>query len=102
MRLGLKSVLLMVGMLLAPQARRQGVELKTTMPEASVLMVGHRDRLKQSFLNIAVNALEAMSQGGRMSLEMQIEGSRVRVAVLDTGRGIGTRVEVVLPILLRS
>jgi signal transduction histidine kinase len=144
----LREALGELGTLLAPQARRQGVELKTKMPEEPVFLVGHRDRLKQSFLNIAVNALEAMPQGGRMSLEMQLEDGRVRVSIVDTGRGIpsdvlariyerdfttkgtgsgiglyvartlvemhgggietdshegqGTRVEVVLPILLRS
>ena len=50
--------------------------------------MGYRDRLKQSFLNIAVNALEAMPKGGRLSLEMQIEEGRVRVSFVDTGRGI--------------
>jgi signal transduction histidine kinase len=62
------------------------------MSDEPVLMVGHRDRLKQTFLNIAVNGLEAMPQGGRMSLEMQVEGSRVRVTIADTGRGIPSEV----------
>ncbi len=144
----LREALAELGTLLAPQARRQGVELRTAMAEEAVFMVGHRDRLKQSFLNISVNALEAMPQGGTLSLEMNVEASRVTVRVVDTGRGIpqdvlariyerdfttkgtgsgiglyvartlvelhggtieteshegqGTRVEVVLPILLRS
>jgi signal transduction histidine kinase len=87
-RFDLREALTELGTLLAPQARRQGVVLQTAMPDEPVVLVGHRDRLKQSFLNIAVNALEAMSQGGRMSLEMRIDGSRVRVSILDTGRGI--------------
>lgn len=144
----LRQALEELGTLLAPQARRQGVELQTVMAEEAVFMVGHRDRLKQSFLNISVNALEAMPQGGTLRLEMHVEGSRVTVRIVDTGRGIpkdvlariyerdfttkgtgsgiglyvartlvemhggtieteshegrGTRVEVVLPILLRS
>jgi signal transduction histidine kinase len=144
----LREALTELGTLLAPQARRQGVELRTAMAQEPVVLVGHRDRLKQSFLNIAVNALEAMPQGGTLNLEMTVEGSRVTVGIVDTGRGIptdvlariyerdfttkgtgsgiglyvartlvemhggeirteshegrGTRVEVVLPILLRS
>jgi signal transduction histidine kinase len=87
-RFDLRQALTELGTLLAPQARRQGVVLQTAMPEEPVVMVGHRDRLKQSFLNIAVNALEAMPQGGRMSLEMRIDENRVRVSILDSGRGI--------------
>jgi signal transduction histidine kinase len=88
----LREAISELGTLLAPQARRQGVELRTAMPDEPILMVGHRDRLKQSFLNIAVNALEAMPQGGRMSLEMQIEASRVRVSIVDTGEGIPSEI----------
>ena len=91
-RFDLRDALAELGTLLAPQARRQGVDLRTTMSDEPVLMVGHRDRLKQTFLNIAVNGLEAMPQGGRMSLEMQVEGSRVRVTIADTGRGIPSEV----------
>jgi signal transduction histidine kinase len=50
--------------------------------------VGHRDRLKQTFLNISVNALEAMPQGGILGLNMSVEGSVVRVSIEDDGRGI--------------
>lgn len=84
----LRQALGELGTLLAPQARRQGVELRTSMPDEPVLLVGHRDRLKQSFLNIAVNALEAMPQGGTLGLEMCVEGSRVKVSIEDNGRGI--------------
>jgi len=44
--------------------------------------------LKQGFLNIAVNALEAMPAGGRMSVEMDTLESGVRVRISDTGPGI--------------
>lgn len=53
-----------------------------------VILVGYRDRLKQSFLNIAVNALEAMPGGGCLSFDMQVEDAVAVVRVSDTGRGI--------------
>jgi len=85
----LRDALAELGTLLAPQARRQGVELLTQLGEAAVVMVGYRDRLKQSFLNVAVNALEAMPTGGRMSIEMTVESaSTAIVRISDTGRGI--------------
>jgi two-component system sensor histidine kinase FlrB len=53
-----------------------------------VVLVGYRDRLKQAFLNVAVNALEAMPRGGRMCIEMEEREDRVRVDVRDSGPGI--------------
>jgi signal transduction histidine kinase len=84
----LREALTELGTLLAPQARRQGVELRTRMPDSPVVLVGYRDRLKQSLLNVAVNALEAMPGGGRMSLELDVDGSHALTRVTDTGRGV--------------
>ncbi|MET0554500.1 MAG: ATP-binding protein [Vicinamibacteria bacterium] len=87
-RFDLRPLIEELGMLLAPQARRLGVELSTRLPPNDVVLVGYRDRLKQAFLNVAVNALEAMPMGGRMCIEMQECADRVRVAVRDSGPGI--------------
>jgi signal transduction histidine kinase len=87
-RFDLRALVAELGTLLAPQGRRQGVELSTSLPPDEVPLVGYRDRLKQAFLNIAVNALEAMPKGGRMRIEMERREDRVRVTVRDTGQGI--------------
>lgn len=87
-RFDLRDALRELGTLLAPQARRQGVAFRIRLPDSPVVLVGFRDRLKQSFLNIAVNALEAMPAGGQMSLEMDVEESHAAIRVSDTGRGI--------------
>lgn len=87
-RFDLRSLVDELGMLLAPQARRLGVDLSTRRPPNDVVLVGYRDRLKQAFLNVAVNALEAVPKGGRMWIEMLERPDRVRVAVRDTGSGI--------------
>jgi signal transduction histidine kinase len=87
-RFDLRTQLSDLGTLLAPQARRQGVELSIDLPPEDVLLVGYRDRLKQAFLNVAVNALEAMPKGGRMRIELERREDCARVAVRDTGPGI--------------
>jgi len=84
----LREALLELGTLLAPQARRQGVDLRTQMPEAPVVLVGYKDRLKQSFLNITVNALEALPSGGKVSLQMEVRGAEGLVRITDDGPGI--------------
>ena len=48
------------------------------------------DQMKQVFLNIIVNALEAMPKGGTLTLEARpgVDGGTMRVALSDTGCGI--------------
>lgn len=87
-RFDLREALTELGTLLAPQARRQGVELRSEMPETPVILVGYKDRLKQSFLNVAVNALEALPTGGTVSLQMTLRGQEVLVRITDDGPGI--------------
>jgi signal transduction histidine kinase len=87
-RFDLREALTETATLLSPQARRQKVELRTRLPEAPVVFVGYKDRLKQSLLNIAVNALEAMPAGGRLTLELEVEDSRATIRIQDTGSGI--------------
>ncbi len=74
--------------LLGPQARRQAVEVEARLPDEALLVRGYPDRLRQAFLNVAVNALEAMPRGGRLTLEARREGTRARVALRDNGPGI--------------
>jgi signal transduction histidine kinase len=100
-RFDLRSLVDELGMLLAPQARKLGVDLSTRLPPNDVVLVGYRDRLKQAFLNVAVNALEAMPKGGRMWIEMQERPDRVRVANFTTTGGAGTTVAIDLPLVPR-
>jgi signal transduction histidine kinase len=87
-RFDLRALLEELAALLAPQARRQHVEVALDLRPAEAPMVGARDRLKQALLNVAVNALEAMPRGGRMTMELSDSGGCARVAISDTGPGI--------------
>jgi signal transduction histidine kinase len=74
--------------LLAPQAHRQAVDLEARLPEGPLPVRGYPDRLRQAFLNVAVNALEAMPSGGRLIVEARQDGGCASVALRDNGPGI--------------
>lgn len=46
------------------------------------------DQLKQVFLNVCLNACQAMTEGGRLEVETGRQDGHVRVVVRDTGSGI--------------
>lgn len=68
------------------RAKRSRIELSLAedLPET----VGTRDRLAQVFLNIALNAVEAMEQGGVLKVETSLQNGEIHVAFSDTGPGL--------------
>jgi two-component system NtrC family sensor kinase len=51
------------------------------------------DQLKQVFLNIVINAIEAMQQGGKLCIETKLseDGDWLSVAFTDTGLGLSEK-----------
>ncbi len=47
-----------------------------------------RDKLKQAFMNIVLNAMEAMPEGGILEILTLQDSDEVRIDVVDTGVGI--------------
>jgi signal transduction histidine kinase len=52
------------------------------------LMNGNADKLQQVFLNLFLNAKDAMPRGGHLRVTTWTEDSRVRIEIRDTGVGI--------------
>jgi signal transduction histidine kinase len=77
---------------LLPVARQRGQQMKYEASLSSVIIQADSNRLKQVFLNLALNAMRAMAQGGTLQFELswapQFPGGLVRVVVRDEGRGI--------------
>jgi signal transduction histidine kinase len=63
---------------------RVDIELEPDLPAVK----GNGGKLQQVFLNLVLNARDAMDGGGRLHIRTMTENSVVRVQVADTGQGI--------------
>ena len=74
--------------LLEHQLQKAGIQLKTDLDPDLPPVHGNAGKLQQVFLNLFLNARDAMSGGGTLEVRTWTEGSGVRVEVSDTGTGI--------------
>ncbi len=77
--------------LVQAQARSQGVAVSLDLPEGLPEVVADRDQIKQVFLNLLLNACQAMPSGGELSARGYVAGGSVRFEIKDTGAGIDPR-----------
>lgn len=75
--------------LIRPNAERQGVRVILRRCERTIPFI-HADpaRLEQVMLNLAMNALKAMRDGGELSFSVSGHEKGVMIEVVDTGHGI--------------
>ena len=77
----------------------EDIELISTLRPGLGAVEADRTQLQQVLINLAVNARDAMPQGGRLTIETAAADSAVTVAVSDTGAGMdeATRLRVFEP-----
>ncbi len=74
--------------LIGNQARIQKIQVKTRFPGRPVVLNGNAGLLQQVFINLCLNAIQAMPQGGLLTLEVKPAKREVLARVLDNGHGI--------------
>jgi signal transduction histidine kinase len=74
--------------LLEHQIQKVGVEVKLDLAAGLPSVHGNSGKLQQIFLNLFLNARDAMDGGGVLSVHTWAEESGARVDVSDTGHGI--------------
>jgi PAS domain S-box-containing protein len=65
---------------------QQGVELEDSLVDATVL--ADRDRLIQVVVNLLSNAVKFSEKGQTVTIQIERDGDRAKVLVVDRGRGI--------------
>lgn len=81
-----------LGELVKPEAARRKVDIEVAAAGPARIR-GDQDLLKQAILNVALNGVEAMQQGGRLRLELEHARHEWIVKVSDTGPGIPQEIQ---------
>jgi signal transduction histidine kinase len=74
--------------LVALDARERKVDVVLDSTGDDPIIKGDGEKLRQAFLNILINALQATPPGGKVTLSVHSQGSLVDISVTDNGSGI--------------
>ncbi|WP_075981685.1 ATP-binding protein [Bacillus massilinigeriensis] len=74
--------------LLEFEAKRRHVKIIFEAEKDMIQIECDEDRLKQVFINLIKNGLEAMPHGGELTVKVNMQKNQVKISVHDTGVGI--------------
>jgi two-component system, NtrC family, sensor kinase len=84
----LNTVITEVIALLEHQFEQHNVKVRRELSDEQVTVLGMEHKLQQVFLNLFLNARDAMPKGGWLSVTTRVEDGRMVAEVADTGAGI--------------
>lgn len=87
-KVDLNRVAKYVAEMLDERAEQSGVRLTLSLAEPLPGVRADENKLIQALVNLCVNAIDAMPQGGTLTLATKDVGDQVEVSVADTGTGI--------------
>ncbi len=71
-----------------PTARAANIDIKTFLPADLPALLLNKELFRQALLNLMLNAVQAMPQGGELTVQASAENNHVLLALIDTGAGI--------------
>jgi signal transduction histidine kinase len=71
-----------------PQAEGSQIRINVEQAAESAEVRVDRDLLKQAFLNVVVNAMETMPEGGELGVHSSVNEDTAEIRISDTGPGI--------------
>jgi signal transduction histidine kinase len=82
------AVVARVAQFFEPQANSAGCRMQLGMHEGELVCSVDELLIRQALLNIMLNAVQAMSEGGTLTIETGCDHGSVNIRIADTGRGI--------------
>ena len=76
--------------MVAPQLRKAHVAVETDFSASAARVQGNGGQLQQVFLNLILNARDAMPEGGRLTIQTREQNGMAVITVRDTGIGMPT------------
>jgi signal transduction histidine kinase len=89
----LRHLLEEVAQLASPDAEQHGVTIKRDLPEDPLPIKADLDLIKQALLNVVLNGIQAMPQGGQLTISAHRDDNAVIAEVCDRGIGIAQDVQ---------
>ena len=68
--------------------KKHKIRAELKLDNDALIVAGDKGRLKQVFLNLVKNAIEAMEGGGNLSIQSKLSGDKVEIVVADDGCGM--------------
>jgi signal transduction histidine kinase len=83
-------------LLIGPEARTRGIRVVRDWSKDLPPVWADGTQIKQVFLNLLLNAMQAMSHGGTLTVRIAVSGGSLLTAVMDEGEGISPEVRAKL------
>jgi signal transduction histidine kinase len=81
-----------VALLASPEAALQGVTVETNLGSDKLPVRADADLIKQAVLNVVLNGVQAMSEGGTLSIAARRDDAAATIEVRDEGGGIAPEI----------
>jgi len=68
--------------------KRHNIQAKLELDNKAVIVAGDKGSLKQVFLNLVKNSIEAMEAGGKLLVQSKVSGDTLEIVITDNGCGM--------------
>jgi len=73
---------------LTPHIKKNNIKVETKYEKDVPPLAVDKNKLKQVLLNLVTNSIEAMPDGGTLTINAKLADNSVQIAISDTGSGI--------------
>ena len=77
--------------LLKSRCVRAGIEIKYSLASNLPIFMGDETQINQVLINLVVNSIQAMPDGGELEIKTSLKGRYISLMVIDTGIGISNK-----------